>query len=77
MRAHMYRSLGVGLFSAWAVTLDRHFADGRMSVPRFLTVPACAAVVWFIAGGGSGILWSYLPQSSSRDHRDVNDQGHR
>ena len=68
--AHAYRSVGVGLFSAWVVTLDRFLADAGMSVPRFLAVAASAAVAWFVIGGGSGILWSYLPQPSPRDHRD-------
>ncbi len=69
MRAHVYRSIGVGLFSAWAVALDRFLADARTSVPRFLAVATCAAVTWFVIGGGSGILWSYLPQSLTRGDR--------
>ena len=70
MRAHSYRSVGVGLFSAWAVTLDRVLSDAAMSIPRFLGVTVCAAAMWFLIGGGSGILWSYLPQSLTRRDRD-------
>ena len=70
MQAHVYRSVGVGLFSAWVVTIDRFLIDTRMSVPRFLAVAASAAAIWFVIGGGSGILWSYLPRSLTRGDRD-------
>ena len=66
----MYRSVGVGLFSAWVVTVDRFLIDARMSVPRFLAVAASAGAIWFVIGGGSGILWSYLPRSLTRGNRD-------
>ena len=70
MRAHSCRSIGVGLFSAWAVTVDRVLSGTTMSLPRFLGVAAGAAAAWFLIGGGSGILWSYLPQSPRGRDRD-------
>ena len=72
VHAHAYRSVGVGLFSAWVVTLDRFLADAPMSLPRFLAVAAGAAVTWFLIGGGSGILWSYLrPPPPGARHDDA------
>ena len=68
MRAHVYRSVGVGLFSAWVVTIDQLLADTRISLLRFLGVAVCATLTWFVIGGGSGILWSYLPRSLTREH---------
>jgi hypothetical protein len=69
LRSHLYRSLGVGIFTAWAVTLDRLLSAQPLSVGRWLATAALAGVVWFLTGGGSGVLWQLLP-GSGRGDRD-------
>ena len=67
LRSHLYRSLGVGIFTAWAVTIDRVLSTQPLSVGRWLATAALAGIVWFLTGGGSGILWQLLPGSARRD----------
>jgi hypothetical protein len=66
---HIYRSIGVGIFTAWAVTLDRLLSEQSLSLGRWLATAALAGVVWFLTGGGSGVLWQLLP-GSTREDRD-------
>ena len=61
LRSHLYRSVGVGIFTAWAVTLDRVLSAQQLSVGRWLATAALAGIVWFLTGGGSGVLWQLLP----------------
>lgn len=61
MRAHLYRTLGVGVFSGWVVAADRWTSGQEMDAGRFALVAACAAAAWFLVGSGSGVLWSFLP----------------
>ena len=61
LRAHAARSVSVGLFSAWVVLANGWAGGHGLSVVRFVVVAVCAAAAWFLVGGGSGFLWSYLP----------------
>jgi hypothetical protein len=65
---HSCRSMSVGAFSAWAVTIDHVVTGTSMSAGRWVLVFALGAVAWFLLGSGSGFLWTYLaprPPSSS------------
>ena len=64
LRSHLYRSLGVGMLAAWAVTVERVVSAQPLSVGRWLVTAVLAGAVWFLTGGGSGIVWPLLPASA-------------
>jgi len=68
-RAHVYRSLGVGTFTAWAVTIDRWASGTSISAWHWTLVFALAAAAWFLVGAGSGVLWQYLPRPRAESRR--------